>query len=191
MKKFPQSIDILSRILNYVAGFSFKKNMYKIGGNMKEKTKQLLAYLIQNHPPLPVTSLMKLSYIVDHIVSIKKYDKPISGFEYVRYKYGPFDNKIYKYIENLSGNKIVSGEPAYTPMGDEYIIFKYNDDVDISFDKLTRKDREVIDEVLDSLRGYGAKALVDLSYKTKPMEKIGARQDNEAGLNDKLDLRAE
>ena len=157
---------------------------------MKEKTKQLIAYLIQNHSPLPITSLMKLSYIVD-LVSIKKCDKQISGFEYVRYKYGPFDNKIYKYIEDLSGNKIVSGEPAYTPMGDEYIIYRYNDGVDISFDKLTRRDKEIIDEVLDSLRGYGAKALVDLSYKTRPMEKIGAKQDNEAGVNDKLDLRAE
>jgi len=160
------------------------------GSSMKEKIKQLLAYLIQNHPPLPITSLMKLSYIVD-LVSIKKYNKQISNFEYIRYKYGPFNNKIYEYMQNLLENNIISEEPDYTPRGDEYIIYKFNQESDVSFDKLTEDDKEVIDEVLNSLRGYGAKALVDLAYKTKPMKKIGATQDNDVGLKEKLDLRAE
>ena len=159
-------------------------------GNMKEKTKQLLAYLIQNHSPLPITILMKLSYIVD-LVSMNKYGKKISEFEYVRYKYGPFSNNIYKYVEDLSEDNIVSGEPAYTPLGDEYIIYRYNDGVEIAFDKLTLNEKQIIDEVLDSLRGYGAKALVDLAYRTKPMNKIGAKQDNDVGLNTKLILRAD
>lgn len=157
---------------------------------MKEKTKQLLAYIIQHHSPLPITSLMKLSYIVD-LISIKKYDKQISDFEYTRYLYGPFNNKIYKYIEDLSNHKIVLEEPAYTPLGDEYIIFKFNEESNASFDKIAPEEKQIIDEVLESLRGYGAKALVDLAYRTKPMNKIGAKQDNDMGLNEKLDLKAE
>ena len=160
------------------------------GDNMKEKTKQLLAYIIQHHPPLPITSLMKLSYIVD-LISIKKYEKQVSNFEYIRYKYGPFNNKIYEYMQDLLKDNIISEEPAYTPMGDEYILYKFNEESIIVFDKLTDNEKEIVNEVLDSLLGYGAKALVDLAYRTKPMERIGAKQDNDVGLNAKLDLRAD
>lgn len=157
---------------------------------MKEKTKQLLAYLIQHHPSLSITSLMKLSYICD-LVSVKKHDKPISEFQYIRYKYGPFNNDIYKYIQCLVRQNVISEEANYTLLGDEFITFKFNDESDFSFKKLTRKDKETINEVLDSLRGYGVRALVDLAYRTKPMVKIGAKQGNDVGLNEELDLRAE
>lgn len=163
------------------------KKISQIGDNMK-KTKQLLAYIIQKHSFSSVTSLMKLSYIVD-LVSIKKINKQISDFEYIRYKYGPFDNKIYNYIKNLLENKIISEDSAVTHTG-EVIVYKFNKDCDFSFDKLIPSEINTIDEVLDTLKGYGPQALVDLAYKTNPMEKIGAKQDNEIGLNIKLDLRA-
>jgi uncharacterized phage-associated protein len=50
------------------------------------------------------------------------------------------------------------------------------------------EDQETINEVLTSLKGYGAKALVDIAYKTKPMKRLGAKVDNNKGLNEKLDL---
>jgi len=114
----------------------------------------------------------------------------ISDFEYVRYKYGPFDQNIYNHINDLRWAGVITEEPAYTPMGDEYITYKINDETCVCVDELGINDTQVADEVLESLKGYGAKALVDLAYKTKPMAKIGAMQDNDAGLNEKLDLSA-
>ncbi len=162
----------------------------KIQGGSMKKTKQLLTYLVQKHPFPSITSLwvMKLSYIVD-LVSVKKNGKPISNFEYVRYKYGPFDNKIYKYLNDLLETEIISEESVITQTG-EVIVYKFNEGIGFSFDKLTSNEKETIDEVIDTLSGYGPKALVDLTYKTTPMERIGAKQDNDVGLYEKLDLKA-
>ena len=180
----PSVKNILTIILAYVIRLS---NLTE--GNIMEKTRQLLAYLIKNHPSISITALMKLTYICD-LVSIKKHHSKISDFEYVRYKYGPFDKNIYNHINDLRWAGVITEEPAYTPMGDEYITYKINDETCVCVDELGINDTQVADEVLESLKGYGAKALVDLAYKTKPMAKIGAMQDNDAGLNEKLDLSA-
>ncbi len=154
-----------------------------------KKTKQLLAYLVQNDPNISITSLMKLSYIVD-LISIKKSGKQISNFEYKRYKYGPFDNKIYGYLKDLIEENVIKEDVAFAQTGDEFIIYAFNEQEDFSFDKLSTEEKQIIDEVIESVKGYGAKALVDLAYKTKPMKKIGAKIGNSKGLNEKLDLYA-
>ena len=64
---------------------------------MSKKTDQLLTYIVKGHPEISITSLMKLSYLVD-LVNIGKTDKQVSDFRYTRYIYGPFDHKIYKYL---------------------------------------------------------------------------------------------
>lgn len=153
------------------------------------KTKELLAYLIQHYTSVSITGLMKLAYISD-LVSIQKNKDPISDFEYIRYKYGPFDNKIYTYIQELLYDQIILEEPAYTQQGDEYIIYKFNELSSYLFTELNDKEKIVANEVVNSLRGYGAKSLVDLAYRTKPMIAIGAKQGNEEGLNEKLNLWA-
>lgn len=188
MKKYCQPIDILSKIFKYLIGFSFTRDFWQWGADMEEKTTQLLAYLVQNHPFPSVTSLMKLSYIVD-LVSVKKNDEQISDFEYIRFKYGPFDKRIYDYIKELLDERVILEDSTVTQTG-EVVIYKFNEEADYFFDEITERDKNTIDEILDTLGGYGPKALVDLTYKTKPMEKIGAKQDNEVGLNDRLDLRA-
>ncbi|HMK76437.1 MAG TPA: Panacea domain-containing protein [Thermodesulfobacteriota bacterium] len=156
---------------------------------MKNKTKQLLTYLIQNKPGIPITSLMKLSYIVD-LVSVNKTKNPISDFEYRRYKYGPFDNKIYGYLKDLLKSNVINEDATFSQTGDEYIIYLFNEKNEFVPNKLSNKEKNIIDEVLESLKGYGAKALVELAYKTKPMKKIGAKIDNIKGLNQKLNLTA-
>jgi len=156
---------------------------------MKNRTKQLLAFIIQNHPGVSITSLMKLSYIID-LVSIQKTGNPISSFEYLRYKYGPFDNKIYDYLAELRLNNVVNDDVAYSQTGDEYIIYNFNENNEFKFDKLSEEEKDIALEVIEELKGYGAKALVELAYKTKPMKKLGAKTNNEKGLNEKLDLRA-
>lgn len=154
---------------------------------MKTKTKQTLTYIIQNYPDVSITSLMKLSYIVD-LVSIKKNRNQISGFEYKRYKYGPFNDKIYQYLTELKIEGFIIEDVAYTQTGDEYIIYKPNERKELSFDKLKDEERIIIDEVIEALKGYGAKALVEFTYRTNPMKKLGAKIGNNKGLNQKLDL---
>ena len=156
-----------------------------------KKTKQLLAYLIKNRPNIniSITSLMKLTYIID-LVSINKIKKQISDFEYTRYKYGPFDKKIYGYLKNLLDKKIINEDVDYTQNGEQFIIYNFAEKRKISFDELANDEKNIIDEVLENLRGYGTRALVELTYRTKPMKKIGAEIGNDKGLNKKLDLKA-
>ena len=45
-----------------------------------------------------------------------------------------------------------------------------------------------MDEVLDSVNGYGAKALTEIAYKTKPMQALGATLNGGEHLNEKLDM---
>lgn len=154
------------------------------------KTKQLLAYLIQEYPGLSITALMKLAYIVD-LVSIGKGEGKISDFEYVRYKHGPFHPKIYDCVQSLVHDGLIKEEAEFTPMGNEFIVYRHDDEREIEHPELTKRNLAVINEVLSSVMGLGAKALTELSYKTKPMKKLGARQDNEIGFNEKLDLWAD
>jgi uncharacterized phage-associated protein len=156
---------------------------------MEKKTSELLAYIIMKHPRLPVTSLMKLSYLID-LVYIKKTSKQISKFKYARYKYGPFEDSIYKYLKKLVQDEIIKEDSDFTTYG-EYIVYFFNDEnQEFEFSHLTNKEKETADEVIESLMGFGAKALVELAYKTKPMQKIGATVGGSENLNAILDLRA-
>lgn len=155
-----------------------------------DRTHQLLAYLVQRYPCLSITALMKLAYIVD-LVSIGKGQGKVSDFEYVRYKHGPFHQNIYRYVHDLVEFGAIKEDIEFTPMGNEFIVYRYNESSEIDYDKLTEENLTVIEQVLSSVMGLGAKALTQLSYKTKPMKKLGATQENEEGFNEKLDLLAE
>ncbi len=153
------------------------------------KTQQLLAYIVKNHSRLSVTGLMKLAYLSD-LVSIKKNYGKITAYEYIRYKHGPFDKRIYEHVRKLVDQKIIYEDVDFSPTGDEFIVYKYNTESEHDYPQLPAKAKGVVDEVLESLKGYGAKALTEVSYRTKPMLKLGAKLDNEVGLNQKLDLMA-
>jgi uncharacterized phage-associated protein len=155
----------------------------------KSKTLQILSYIIKKHPDVSITSLMKLSYLVD-LVAVKKIKNKISDFQYVRYNYGPFDKKIYNYLESLINDDIVKEGANISSTGDEFATYNVMKKSNIAFDKISDDEKEIIDEVLESLDGYGTKALTELTYRTKPMKRIGATLDNKAGLNKPLSLNA-
>lgn len=132
---------------------------------------------------------MKLSYLVD-LVSIKKGMGKLSDFDYVRYNYGPFDKKIYEYMKSLiKENKLAEGAELASS-GDQFVTYYINEKTNISFNGITKEERQIADEVLASLQGYGTKALTDLTYRTRPMKKIGAKLGNKVGLNKPLNLNA-
>ena len=157
---------------------------------MKSKTHQLLIYIVKNYTTdVSATGLMKLSYIVD-LVSIGKGQPQISTFDYIRYNYGPFSKNIYEYVNDLVKTGVLQEESQMGAMGDEFIVYRFNKRFKPSFENLAIVEKQVIDEVLTSLKGYGAKALTELAYRTKPMQKIGAAIGNKKGLNEPLDLHA-
>jgi len=168
-------------------------NVDKIGLNiikvyMGTKNQQLLAYIVKNHPKVSVTGLMKLCYLID-LFSVKKGREQVSDFQYVRYYYGPYDKKIGEALEELVKEKIIIPSGDFTPSGDEYVVYNYNEGEDYSFD-LIEKDKEQIDAVLENLRGYGAKTLTEVAYKTKPMLKLGATLGGKENIGVRLDLNA-
>lgn len=153
---------------------------------MRDKTEQILAYITKDYPGASITSLMKLCYFID-LVSMKESNTQLTDFKYKGRHYGPFDSKIYNKIDNLINNRIVMPNTGYTT-NDEYIIYFFNDKTEEILFNLSEKECKLIDEVLAQLRGYGAKALSDIAYKTKPMLAINAIQGGESHLNKPLDL---
>lgn len=150
------------------------------------KNHQFLVFVIKNSPEASITSLMKLSYLID-LISVKKLKKQISKFTYKRYRFGPFDEKIYNELDSLIKKGIISATTDYTPTGEEFIRFSIKNE-DINFSKLDDKERKIILEVIENLKGYGAKTLTEIAYKTKPMKELGATIDGEENLNKKLNL---
>ncbi len=152
-----------------------------------EKTKSLLAYIIKRHITASLTSLLKLCYLID-VVSVKKTGKPISEFSYVRYYYGPYDDKIYTLLTALQSEGVVKSKTEYAYSGDEYVIYQSDGDQQGVSELISEEEYSLIDEVLEKLRGYGAKALTDIAYQTAPMVRIGATLGGREHLNEKLDL---
>lgn len=156
---------------------------------MNERTKQLVAYLAKNHPNSTVTVLVKLSYLVD-LVSIKRGLGKISDFNYVRYYYGPYDQQINLCLQNLIELGILIPKVQYTTTAD-YTIYEYIENQESNFTELTEESLSIINELLEKVKGYGAKGLTDIAYKTKPMLKIGATLGGNEHFNELLDLNAQ
>ena len=157
---------------------------------MSAKTTEMLAYITMNYPRADITSLMKLSYLID-LVHIKKTGNPISSFKYIRYKYGPFDNSIYKHINKLISKNIIKEDAEHNLYCGEHIVYVCDvDHNEIPLKHLSPAEIESIKEVVNSLLGYGAKALVELTYKTKPMQKLGATIGGNENINIPIDLTA-
>lgn len=157
---------------------------------MFTKNQQLLAYLAKNHYKASVTVLMKLAYIID-LYSIKKTGSKLSDFEYIRYYHGPYDKTINSDLQILLDNSILYPKQHYTPTGDEYIVYNFNEEVVFYFNSLSETETKLIDELMENLKGYGAKTLTDITYKTKPMQALGATHGGAENLNEPLNLFAE
>ena len=153
----------------------------------KNKDLQILAYFAQKHPKASITVLMKLCYLAD-LISVKRDKKQITSFEYRRYNFGPFDNNVYSCVEELTSKGILRAETDYTSTGNEFVVYHFNDEAGFSFNEVSEKEKGIIDELLASVNGYGAKVLTEIAYKTEPLKSLGATIDGGEHLNAKLDL---
>jgi hypothetical protein len=151
------------------------------------KTLQLLAYITKNHCRPSVTSLVKLSYLVD-LINVQKNGIQISDFSYIRYYYGPYDEKIVTYLQELVDKQVLKTDLDFSSSGEEYIVYFFNEKNEFSFPDLTEEDKKIVDQVLDNLKGYGAKTLTEIAYKTRPMKALQATLGGNEHLGEKLDL---
>jgi len=154
---------------------------------MFTKNQQLLAYLAKNHLKASITVLMKLSYIID-LFFVKSTGRKLSNFNYVRYYHGPYDSSINSDIQVLVDSQIIYPKAHYTATGEEFIVYNFNDGAEFDFNDLSQPELEKIDEIMETLKGYGAKTLTDIAYKTKPMLALGATHGGNEHLNTVLDL---
>jgi hypothetical protein len=156
----------------------------------EEKTRELLVYLTKGNKSASVTMLMKLAYFVD-LIAVGRTGEQISGFRYRRHNFGPFDSRIYAHLTALVKEGLLTETSEFCPPAHEYIMYVVNESSPkLKFDELSDQDQQIADEVLKSMVGYGAKALSDFVYKTKPMLTLGATQGGTENLNALLNLKA-
>lgn len=155
---------------------------------MTNKTSQVLAYILAKKKAT-VTELMKLSYLSD-LVQINKTNKQITEFKYIRYNYGPFDSSIYTYLRTMTDNHLLDGKAEYTSAGSETVYYSLSEGMELNLDKLSDEEIESINEVLENLKGHGAKALTEVAYKTRPMLALGATLGGKENIGAQLNLKA-
>jgi len=151
-----------------------------------EKTRQLLSYLIDKHKIVTIASLMKLCYLSD-LLSYQESKQQISKFNYVHWYTGPYDKSVTDYLFELVKDGTVKVEIDYALDGSEYTRYSISNK-NYKKDKLTQADINNIEAVLYSLRDYGSKALVEVTYKTKPMRALDASLENSRNIGKKLEL---
>ncbi|MEI9914449.1 MAG: Panacea domain-containing protein [Candidatus Saccharibacteria bacterium] len=154
---------------------------------VSEKTKQLIDYLVSKHHLSTVTSLVKLCYLCD-LVSVGAGNDQITNFNYYRWHFGPYDRKIEDALFQLVERGDITSDTTYTDYGTEYVKYNVSDDSEPTIDKLTKTDLGHVNAVLDSLKGYGPKALTQVAYKTKPMLALGATLGGTENMGKPLDL---
>jgi DNA-binding PadR family transcriptional regulator len=148
---------------------------------MNNKTKELLLYLIDRRGGLSVTSLMKLCYLAD-LMNVKENGKQISDFSYRRYYFGPFDKVIYEALEELSKEGVVSGNLIYTHEGKEFLEYRINEDGegDFELEAVSENERAVVDSLLEKVKGYGARIITEIAYKTAPKRITKSRRPQQS-----------
>lgn len=154
---------------------------------MCQKTRQLLALILHNGPR-GVTSLLKISYLID-LAAVRNIGNPISEFKYIRWNFGPFDSAIYKNLETMREEGAISAEACFIG-GEEHIIYKLTDPDLVTTTSLTSQEQGLISEMLDHLQGLGAKTLTEIAYKTKPMTSIGAKLGGTEHMGESLNMQA-
>lgn len=156
-------------------------------GKCDQKTLDLILYIIDNIHLATVTSITKFLYLID-LTCISDGREKVTNINYVRYYYGPYSAAIKDAIEKLlAENKIVatlrtlaSGEPFL-----EYNIAPESKQIEFE-----DNNKDIIDELLNSLGGLTPSQLTKIAYGTEPMKKLGATLGGNEHLNEVLDLSA-
>ena len=157
------------------------------------KRLEVLKFILKRHAEPTVTSLMKIAYLADLLSLRQKNGVRLTNYNYIRYYYGPFDKTIYHDLEALVKEGLVKPIARWSGRGDgdEYYVFEPSTKLSDS-DETSLKAPEIklLTQLLDDIRGYGAKTLTEAAYKTRPMTKLHATLGGQEHLFQPLDLNA-
>lgn len=128
------------------------------------------------------TQLFKLVYLADY--EARRYlGRPLSGFEYIWYNHGPFDQDIYAAIKRLKDFALVEEDQMQYPTGRTG--FVYHSKIDGSaLATLSPEESLIVSYVCRAYSGMELQALLtDVVYETEPMLDAREREARGEPLN--------
>jgi hypothetical protein len=132
------------------------------------KDAQVLQYFIQRAPggALGVTHLQKLAYLAD-LFAREYLGTPVTGFDYVWHKHGPFDQRIYDAVDELERAGLAKERPGFVWYG------RWKREIR-SENRLTEfevspEEAAILDFVAERYEAMPLDKVLDEVYSTEPM----------------------
>lgn len=148
------------------------------------KNKEVLLYIISQFDNTNITSVMKLLYFSE-LAYHKETNNRITNYEYVRYRYGPYCKEISSDIVELIKDWKINIEEIESSRGTKTVYSISNDG---AAEIWSIEKNDVIDGIIEDLWEYSATILWKMSYRTKPMENLGAKPDNKEWYEKVIDF---
>jgi hypothetical protein len=135
---------------------------------------QVVKYFVQRAPSeLGVVKLQKLAYLAD-LYAREYLGHPVSGFDYMYYKHGPFDADLYTAIEELERADYVETR-RHSLLGGRNKRGVVNKGRFTAFE-FTRPEKEILDYVAEVYENEPLERILVEVYETTPM-KIASRNE--------------
>ena len=138
--------------------------------NLDKTTLTIILYFIEKlNGVLGKTHLSKLLFLTD-LLSIKKFNKPLSDLKFVKYHYGPYSNKINNYLKKLKEKEYIEiREIPFMNKSKFYTRYYSNKKVQINsivFEALegNSEKKTLLDEVINSFGNISLQQLLDIVY---------------------------
>lgn len=139
---------------------------------MDNNLKKLLVYFLKNAPVgMSRTSLVKFVYLFEYYYR-NKYGKHFTETQFIRYNYGPFDQKVVDTVSELTTEGIVNVVNGYYMDSVTYEYTLNTRSEYEAYDELTGQERFVADVLISKLSNLTATEIADFSYSTPPMIEI-------------------
>lgn len=140
----------------------------------KSKLKMVIYYIVQRlGMRLTKTKLVKLLFLSDYVAkhgAKHGIGHTITGTTYVYYNHGPFSFDIYPAIDDMKGQEIM--EVDISELSKHHSLFSYVEGPMPRFDvKLDRKEKEILDFVIDSFGHMSLNDILSSVYSMKIMKK--------------------
>jgi hypothetical protein len=144
----------------------------------RDKSRQLLAYILKINKHATAYNLIRLSYLIDFIIHEKRGYR-VSSFNYRLLSFGPFDESIFDCLEHLIQKRLIHSHAHLYGAGLEVVTYAYNDRVcDVKFKNEIMPDISLsefysVRDILYELNNYSEKEITAMVYKTKPVKVLG------------------
>lgn len=136
------------------------------------KEAQVLKYFLQRTEGLGTTKLMKLAYLAD-LEARRCLGRPITGFEYVFDKFGPFDKQIYDALDELKEEGLATEEKVRLI---DFVEHRVSDTGEPTILDFAPAEQEVLRFLISEYSEAALRDLLDeVVYSSRPMERVSSR----------------